>query len=124
MPPATSPWNDEKDEELRRLWAEGYSAKEIAEALKIGVTRCAVLGKVNRLGLPLRKPAPPPPKPVKPVVLRRIFRPAPRKERRVLQETPVEVSKPRRLQLVQLEDDHCRWPIGDPRGKRFFFCAA
>jgi GcrA cell cycle regulator len=26
--------------------------------------------------------------------------------------------------LLQLLDHHCRWPIGDPRGHRFYFCAA
>ena len=43
-------WNDERVELLKRLWAEGFSASQIASRLG-GVTRNAVIGKVHRLGL-------------------------------------------------------------------------
>ena len=43
-------WNDERVELLKRLWAEGLSASQIASRLG-GVTRNAVIGKVHRLGL-------------------------------------------------------------------------
>src|SRR6202163_1825602 len=36
---------------LRRRWAEGASARAIAQELGGGVSRCAVLGKVHRLKL-------------------------------------------------------------------------
>src|ERR1700676_2903757 len=36
---------------LRRRWAEGASARAIAQVLGGGVSRCAVLGKVHRLKL-------------------------------------------------------------------------
>ncbi len=43
-------WNDERVELLKKLWAEGLSASQIAG--RIGsVTRNAVIGKVHRLGL-------------------------------------------------------------------------
>ena len=43
-------WTDERVELLKRLWAEGLSASQIAAELG-GVTRNAVIGKVHRLQL-------------------------------------------------------------------------
>ena len=43
-------WTDERVETLKRMWAEGQSASQIAKELG-GVTRNAVIGKVHRLGL-------------------------------------------------------------------------
>ena len=43
-------WTDERVELLKKLWAEGQSASQIAKELG-GVTRNAVIGKVHRLGL-------------------------------------------------------------------------
>ncbi|MGY6634557.1 MAG: GcrA family cell cycle regulator [Alkalilacustris sp.] len=48
-------WTDERVETLRRMWAEGQSASQIAKVLG-GVTRNAVIGKVHRLGLSNRVP--------------------------------------------------------------------
>jgi len=56
-------WTEERVETLKRMWAEGQSASQIAKELG-GVTRNAVIGKVHRLGLSNRagtatpKPAP------------------------------------------------------------------
>ena len=43
-------WTEERVELLKKLWAEGLSASQIAGRLG-GVTRNAVIGKVHRLGL-------------------------------------------------------------------------
>ena len=43
-------WSDERVEKLKKMWAEGQSASQIAKELG-GVTRNAVIGKVHRLGL-------------------------------------------------------------------------
>ncbi|MBC7131699.1 MAG: GcrA cell cycle regulator [Roseovarius sp.] len=43
-------WSDERVELLKKMWAEGQSASQIAKELG-GVTRNAVIGKVHRLGL-------------------------------------------------------------------------
>ncbi|MCF3933923.1 GcrA cell cycle regulator [Acuticoccus sp. M5D2P5] len=43
-------WTDERIEVLRKLWAEGHSASQIATTLG-GVSRNAVIGKIHRLGL-------------------------------------------------------------------------
>lgn len=45
-----STWTDERVEVLKTKWAEGHSASQVARMLG-GVTRNAVIGKVNRLGL-------------------------------------------------------------------------
>jgi GcrA cell cycle regulator len=118
MRPASSPWTDERCEVLRQLWAEGLSASVIAEQL--GATRSGVLGKVMRLGLAPRKstefkPGPPRPKAVR---TRAVILPSPA--------PPEPEKKPhmRRLQLLQLTERHCRWPIGDPHRHPFYFCAA
>ncbi|GGH52204.1 GcrA cell cycle regulator [Frigidibacter albus] len=60
-------WTDERVETLKKMWAEGQSASQIAKELG-GVTRNAVIGKVHRLGLSNRVggPATPEPKPAAP----------------------------------------------------------
>jgi GcrA cell cycle regulator len=49
----TSTWTDEMVSDLRRLWERGDSSSQIGKL--IGVSRCAVIGKVHRLGLASRK---------------------------------------------------------------------
>lgn len=64
-------WNEEKIEQMSKLWAEGVTASTIAA--RIGaVSRSAVIGKLHRLGLtgtqPRRDGKPPrnrPPRPAK-----------------------------------------------------------
>ena len=43
-------WTKTKVEKLSRLWGQGVSAREIAESLG-DISRNAVIGKANRLGL-------------------------------------------------------------------------
>ena len=50
-------WTDERVETLKRMWAEGQSASQIAKELG-SVTRNAVIGKVHRLGLSNRAGSP------------------------------------------------------------------
>ena len=53
-------WTEERVELLKKLWAEGLSASQIAARLG-GVTRNAVIGKVHGWGFrgarPVRAPA-------------------------------------------------------------------
>lgn len=46
-------WNEQRIAQLKALWAEGNSAKYIAEVMG-GVTRNAVIGKIHRLGVAQR----------------------------------------------------------------------
>ena len=45
-------WTRERDEELKRLWAQGLSTSRIGDQL--GVTKNAVVGRSHRLRLPSR----------------------------------------------------------------------
>ncbi len=48
--PVPESWTDQRVNQLKKLWQQGKSASEIADALG-GVTRNAVIGKAHRLGL-------------------------------------------------------------------------
>lgn len=139
-------WTDERVETLRKLWAEGLSASQIAAQLG-GVSRNAVIGKVHRLKLsgrgrstptPARqkKPAQPAaPKPAarptagRPVTqsigataLQARFEAEPLVRRAERESDNVVVPISRNLQLIQLNERTCKWPIGDPLAEDFHFC--
>lgn len=59
-------WTDERVDLLTRMWANGHSARAIAEALSHTCTRNAVLGKVDRLKLRRGPARPRPPASVPP----------------------------------------------------------
>ena len=142
-------WTDERVEKLKKLWSEGLSASQIAAQLG-GVSRNAVIGKVHRLSLPGRakagggttaaaRPKRPTSAPRAPnyasrVSTRTVARPS---GATVLKEeievdlvaeqdfsisTDVVVPMSRRLELTQLTERACKWPIGDPLKEEFHFC--
>lgn len=47
-------WTDERIDKLKKLWEQGMTASQIADALGEGVSRNAVIGKAHRLGLQSR----------------------------------------------------------------------
>ena len=130
-------WTDERVEALKKLWAEGLSASQIAAELG-GITRNAVIGKVHRLGLAGRakSPASAAPRPRKAraaSAMLRISRPALRGNTALAQlyETDPDpqpeladnvIPLGQRRTLLELNDETCRWPIGDPGSPEFFFC--
>lgn len=61
-------WTTERVEMLTRLWAEGYSARQIADKLG-GVTRNAVIGKAHRLNLQRGAVKAPPQLPPEPKII-------------------------------------------------------
>ena len=65
-------WNSETEELLKKLWSYGQSAGQIAD--KLGCSRSAVSGKLQRLGL-TRARKPPTSKPVILSVRKRSTRP-------------------------------------------------
>ena len=136
-------WTEERVSVLKKLWAEGHSASQIAKQLG-GVTRNAVIGKVHRLGLSGRAT---PSRPVKRPP--RLARPKPR----VLPDGSVKVAAPAAPEtpevrpaaertevmaplpplqqadgepasILTLRDSMCKWPIGDPGNSNFHFCGA
>lgn len=133
-------WNDERVEALKKLWADGLSASQIAGRLG-GVTRNAVIGKVHRLGLagrattsrmkshrprvrsaqgvkrgPMRtRPTGLPSSPLKSLYLSDTEPYAPPAEELVI---PFNERK----YIQTLTESCCRWPIGDPQQSEFHFC--
>lgn len=132
-------WTDERVELLKKLWADGLSASQIASQLG-GVTRNAVIGKVHRLNLSGRaKPAASAARPRKArapashrppqrtmiagnTALKIHAHPAPR---RAPVQVPIEdlvVPISLNVSLLALNDTMCKWPIGDPGAEGFHFC--
>jgi len=130
-------WTDERVELLKKLWTDGLSASQIAAELG-GITRNAVIGKVHRLGLSGRakSPSSTAPRPRKTRThahMLRVARPAIRGNTALAQafEYEVEVEAElvdniipigQRRNLLELTEETCRWPIGDPASAEFFFC--
>jgi GcrA cell cycle regulator len=137
-------WNDERVELLKKLWTDGLSASQIAGELG-GVTRNAVIGKVHRLGLsgraksptvaaPRQRKTPSAPRPVTrtvsipqtrgnvalaPMIVAETYQePALRPQEEVV------VAMSRRVQIMELREAMCKWPIGDPMQADFVFCGA
>ena len=138
-------WTEERVAELKKLWAEGHGASQIAKRLG-SVTRNAVIGKVHRLGLSGRAT---PSRPVKRPP--RLARPKPQHMPRqaataapvrqganalaqrepqlpaVIVETDTNI-EPQRLPngdmvtVLTVKDSMCKWPIGDPADATFGFC--
>lgn len=132
-------WTDDRVELLKRLWAEGLSASQIAGELG-NVTRNAVIGKVHRLGLSGRA------KPARsaPVRARRPRNPArggasgyatlgntalkveadPAPAARPAPAPVAELVVPREegKSILELTEQTCKWPIGDPGTDDFYFC--
>ena len=134
-------WTDERVEQLKKLWAEGLSASQIAGRIG-GVTRNAVIGKVHRLGLSGRattsrmkshraRPRPAGPVAAKRAVktrfgtvgnpaLRALYQPDAVAYLPPVEE--VEIPAAERKTIQMLTESSCRWPIGDPQNPDFHFC--
>src|SRR5262245_30193269 len=106
-------WTDERVALLKKLWVEGKTAAEIANALG-DVTRNAVIGKAHRLKLSNR--VSPIQQNKKPVVVAN-KQPVERKIVRVV----VDENR-KRVAMMDLKPRECRWPFGDPREENFGFC--
>jgi GcrA cell cycle regulator len=130
-------WTDERVEQLKKLWMDGLSASQIALELG-GITRNAVIGKVHRLGLSGRaktsshasasrqkRTQRAQPKPV-----RSAQRPLLNTQMKLTAEASADpyvdeslvAPVALRLELTQLTERTCKWPIGDPALEDFHFC--
>ena len=135
-------WTDERVEQLKKLWADGLSASQIAAQLG-GVSRNAVIGKVHRLKLSGRGrtgSSSPRPKKAAPsggrsprtgrTITQTIGATAlkaqfdvdaiARHDLRPIEDVVVPIS--RNLALVELTEHTCKWPNGDPMSPEFSFC--
>ncbi len=107
-------WTEERVAELKELWAQGYSARQIAEKLG-GITRNAVIGKANRMGLS---------KPTKSSLTRQRKRQEGTERRRPVEEDVMVLTPDSGVSILTLTTATCRWPIGHPGEENFFFCGA
>ena len=122
-------WTDERVTLLRKLWAEGLSASQIAKQLG-GVTRNAVIGKVHRLGLAGRAtPSRPAKRPVRTARPRVMGPSAPRLRMPSTMPTvvipdlePMKLEDGKAANVLTLNESMCKFPIGDPTDPDFAFC--
>ena len=128
-------WTDERVELLKKLWSDGLSASQIAAELG-GITRNAVIGKAHRLGLSGRaksasSAAPRPRKARSPMM--RIGRASIRGNTALAHAYEMEAEAApelidnvipigQRRTILELTEQTCRWPVGDPGSTEFFFC--
>ena len=117
-------WTEEKVEKLKELWGKGNTASQIAEIIG-GMSRNAVIGKAHRLNLSAK------------IKTRSAI--AGQNLKSYQENNKIKSSKGRRSkfksliiekdfepenpkQLEELDDKSCKWPIGHPDEKSFYFC--
>jgi GcrA cell cycle regulator len=118
-------WTDEKVESLKKLWGSGKTASQIAEIIG-GISRNAVIGKAHRLNLSAKIKT-------RSATSNQNFDSSTtekniqtsKKVRRskfksLLIEKDFEPENPK--QLEELDENSCKWPIGHPNEKSFYFC--
>jgi GcrA cell cycle regulator len=115
-------WTSARVEQLKSCISAGYSCSQIA--VEIGVTRNAVIGKMNRLGLSR-------PKVVAAKAPERkgdAWRPRPLTQHQILMELPPAPPTPEdaislfKCSLLELSPGKCRWPLSEPGTETFCFC--
>ena len=130
-------WTDERVELLKKLWSDGLSASQIAAELG-GITRNAVIGKVHRLGLSGRaksasSTAPRQRKTRSSSHMLRMTRASVRGNTALAHAYEIEAEATpelmeniipigQRRTILELTEQTCRWPVGDPGSGDFFFC--
>ena len=116
-------WTEEKVAKLKELWGKGNTASQIAEIIG-GISRNAVIGKAHRLNLSAKiktrsAPSNQNSKSLnenKETTLKRGRR---SKFKSLIIEKDFEPESPK--QLEELDDNLCKWPIGHPDEKSFYF---
>ncbi len=116
-------WTEEKVAKLKELWGKGNTASEIAGIIG-GISRNAVIGKAHRLNLSakIKTRAASSNQSFENSVdqkskTRRVRR---SKFKSLIIEKDFEPENPK--QLEELDENSCKWPIGHPNEKSFYFC--
>ena len=117
-------WTEDKIAKLKELWGKGTTASQIAEIIG-GVSRNAVIGKAHRLNLSAKIKT-------RAATSSESFENSnvdrsdkTKKSRRskfksLIIEKDFEPENPKTLE--QLDENSCKWPIGHPDEKDFYFC--
>ena len=117
-------WTEEKVESLKKLWGSGKTASQIAEIIG-GISRNAVIGKAHRLNLSAKIKT-------RSATSHQNFentineknirsrRGRKSKFKSLIIEKDFEPENPK--QLEELDENSCKWPIGHPDEKSFYFC--
>ena len=117
-------WDDQKVAKLKELWGKGNTASQIAEIIG-GLSRNAVIGKAHRLNLSAKIKT-------RTATSNQSFdssqeekktnskRGRRNKFKSLIIEKDFEPENPK--QLEELDDNLCKWPIGHPDEKSFYFC--
>ena len=117
-------WTEEKVTKLKELWGKGNTASQIAEIIG-GISRNAVIGKAHRLNLSSKIKT-------RTATSNQNFENSQenknirsnrgRKNRfkSLIIEKDFEPENPK--QLEELDENSCKWPIGHPNEKSFYFC--
>ena len=117
-------WTDEKVAKLKELWGKGSTASEIASIIG-GISRNAVIGKAHRLNLSAKIKT-------RTATSNKDFessmqnkniktvRGRKSKFKSLIIEKDFEPENPK--QLEELTDNDCKYPIGHPNEKDFYFC--
>ncbi|MDC3106599.1 GcrA family cell cycle regulator, partial [Candidatus Pelagibacter sp.] len=117
-------WTDEKVTKLKELWGKGNTASQIAEIIG-GISRNAVIGKAHRLNLSAK---------IKTRTAtstqnfessmeenkNKFKKSRKSKFKSLIIEKDFEPENPK--QLEELNESTCKWPIGHPDEKNFYFC--
>jgi len=117
-------WTDKKVAKLKELWGKGNTASQIAEIIG-GISRNAVIGKAHRLNLSAKIKT-------RTATSNQNFessyeeknnktkRTRKSKFKSLIIEKDFEPENPK--QLEELDENSCKWPIGHPNEKSFYFC--
>tara|TARA_B100001063_G_scaffold71947_1_gene66234 strand:+ start:331 stop:825 length:495 start_codon:yes stop_codon:yes gene_type:complete len=117
-------WTDEKVNTLKELWGKGNTASQIAEIIG-GISRNAVIGKAHRLNLSAKiktRTATSNQNFENSIEEKKTRNKLGRKSKfkSLIIEKDFEPENPK--QLEELTDNDCKYPIGHPNEKNFYFC--
>ncbi len=117
-------WTDEKVAKLKELWGKGNTASQIAEIIG-GLSRNAVIGKAHRLNLSAKIKTRTASSNKKFEELQSYQNSNSKRGRKnkfksLIIEKDFEPENPK--QLEDLDEKSCKWPIGHPNEKSFYFC--
>ena len=116
-------WTPDREKKLKDLWKKGHTASQIASLIG-DTTRNAVIGKAHRLNLQARATSKRITSKTKteennvPTKEGKLSRKA--RFKALLLDKNFEQENPKKLE--ELTDETCRWPIGHPYEKTFYFC--